>query len=243
MGIGKSISVKFAKLNAKLALIDCVDESLKSIVQECEKITKKKVFSVFIPDLTVRDSIKNAVNDTVRHFGRIDVLINCGELGSRVGVTSPNLIADMKLILEINLKAAIAFVHYASDSLIKNKGNVINIASLFGTLAIKEASPYSVSKAGLLHFSRCAALELAGKGVRVNCISPGPVRSQNVMGDFGTKEENDKYWDTWAKEAPLKHSVTEDEIADLVEFLASSKARSVTGNDYIIDSGWSVQRV
>ncbi|XP_032524354.2 uncharacterized oxidoreductase TM_0325-like [Danaus plexippus] len=240
-GIGKGIAIHFARLSAKLSLIDSNSENLNSVAQECENISKMKVFKVFT-DITVRDDIKNAVNDTVRHFGTINVLMNCAEIGSRVGIFSPNLMTIMEKIIAVNLKAAIAFTHYAADSLIENKGNVINIASLFASTVIKEALPYSVSKAGLVHFTRCAALELADKGVRVNCISPGPVRSNMVLGEFETKQENDENWDTWAKDAPLKHLVTEDEVAELAEFLASNKARSVTGTDYIIDCGWSVQK-
>ncbi|CAG9572898.1 unnamed protein product [Danaus chrysippus] len=240
-GFGKGIAIHFAKLSAKLSLVDTNPENLNSVAQECENISKIKVFKVST-DITVRDNVKNAVNDTISQYGKINVLINCAEIGSKVGITSPNLMTEMEKIIAVNLKAAITFTHYASDSLIENKGNVINIASLFATTVIKEALPYSVSKAGLVHFTRCAALELADKGVRVNCISPGPVRSQNVMGDFDTKEENDIYWDTWAKEAPLRHSVTEDEVADVAEFLASDKSRSVTGTDYIIDCGWSLQK-
>ncbi|OWR47410.1 3-oxoacyl [Danaus plexippus plexippus] len=212
-GIGKAIALSFAKLSARLSLIDINFENLNKVAEDCEILNENKVFKV-ATNVSDTNNVKEAVTATVQEFDRLDVVINCAGICDMNGITGENLIENLGKVLNINLISHIAATHYAADELIKSKGCVVNISSIFGTTATKNGIPYAVSKAGMVHFTKCAALELAEKGVR----------------NF---EEN----------TPLKHLAEAQDIAEMAVFLASDKAKHVTGIDVIIDSGITLRKM
>ncbi|CAG9572895.1 unnamed protein product [Danaus chrysippus] len=241
-GIGKAIALNFAKLSARLSLIDINLENLNKIAEECEMLNENKVFKV-ATDVSDTNNVKDAIIATVKEFDRLDVMMNCAGISDMNGITSEHLIENLSKVLNINLISHIAATHYAADALIKSRGCVVNISSIFGTTAIKNGLPYAVSKAGMVHFTKCAALELAEKGVRVNSISPGPIRTNLLYKDLKNQEQINTVFQNFEENSPLKHLAEAQDIADMAVFLASDKAKHITGIDVIIDSGISIPTI
>jgi len=139
--------------------------------------------------------------------------------------------------MNVNLRAVFYLMQLASPHLIESKGNIVNISSVTGLRSFPGVLAYCVSKAGLDQLTRCAALELAPKGVRVNAVNPGVVVTE-IHKRGGMSEEN--------YQAFLEHSRTTHplgrvgdprEIAELVFYLASENAAWITGATYQIDGG------
>jgi NAD(P)-dependent dehydrogenase (short-subunit alcohol dehydrogenase family) len=146
-------------------------------------------------------------------------------------------LAAWDAMMNVNLRAVFHLMQLASPHLIKSKGNIVNISSVTGLRSFPGVLAYCVSKAGLDQLTRCAALELAPKGVRVNAVNPGVVVTE-IHKRGGMSEEN--------YEAFLEHSRTTHplgrvgeprEIAELVFYLASDNAAWITGATYQIDGG------
>nr|XP_032524605.1 3-oxoacyl-[acyl-carrier-protein] reductase FabG-like [Danaus plexippus plexippus] len=241
-GIGLGIAIRFAKSCAKLSLIDINSDKLDNVALKCEYESKERVLKI-VTDISVRDNIKNVVNTTLREYGRIDVVVNCAGTSGNGFITSEELLNDLDIVLNINLTSVIALTHYAANALIESKGCVINIASMLAYFVGKGAIPYIVAKAGVLHFTKCAALELAEKGVRVNSISPGPVKTNILLNIIQNQEKSDEFWDNLGKQTPLGRLVKAEEIAELAVYLASNKAMSITGSDFLIDAGSTLSKL
>ncbi|KAG6439793.1 hypothetical protein O3G_MSEX001086 [Manduca sexta] len=145
----------------------------------------------------------------------------------------PNFMETFDSTMNTNMRAVALITHLAVPHLVETKGNVVNVSSVAaGIVKYPNIVSYRTSKAALNHFTRCLALELAPHGVRVNSVSPGPVYT-DIFNKAGLAEMvRDLETST-----PLKRIGEPDEIADLILFLASEKARSVTGSDYVSDNG------
>src|SRR5207245_7548803 len=139
--------------------------------------------------------------------------------------------------LNVNVRAVFNLMQKALPSIIERQGNVVNISSVTGLRSFPGVLAYCVSKAALDQLTRCAALELAAKGVRVNAVNPGVVRT-NLHLNSGMNADNYAAFVERSKTThPLGRIGQPEEIADLILFLASSKAGWITGVTYSIDGG------
>ncbi|XP_069363362.1 meso-2,3-butanediol dehydrogenase-like [Maniola hyperantus] len=234
-GIGEAIAVHFAKLSAKLSLLDINAENLEKAIKKCEKLSKTKAIKIVL-DMTKDESVKQAVDKTIDELEKIDVVVNCAGIISVSGILDGKFINDFDNVMAINFRAYVIMSHYSAPALVKTKGCIINIASVCAKLVDKKIIPYTTSKAAVVQFTKNAALELAEKGVRVNSISPGYVKTNIATNSLS--QEDLKLMNS--KSAPLEHVLKVDEIADLAGYLASDKAQSITGADFVIDSGYSL---
>lgn len=239
-GIGVATAVHFAKLGARLTLLDINEENLKKTVEICEKLAKTKVFKIKV-DVTNDESVKSAIESTVKQFGRIDVLVNCAGVFGRVtnpcNILDPNLMECYDKVIATNLRGIVAVTHYAAPALVEAKGSIINISSVSAIQSLGNIA-YTTSKASINHFTRCIALELAPKGVRVNAVMPGPVNT-NILVNSGHFDKNasNEFFKSQGRETPLGHLVPAEKIAEVVAYLASDKAVSITGVAYAVDAG------
>ena len=125
-------------------------------------------------DLSQEKTTDAIVAKTVEHFGGIDVLVNAaGHISS--GSIENTALPAWDAMLEINLRAPFVLMQKALPTIIERRGNIVNVSSVTGLRAFPGVLAYCVSKAGLDQLTRCAALELAAKGVRVNAVNPGVV--------------------------------------------------------------------
>ncbi|XP_072934765.1 3-oxoacyl-[acyl-carrier-protein] reductase FabG-like [Epargyreus clarus] len=231
-GIGAAIAVAFAKEKANVTMVGRNETKLKKVAEECERNGSKPL--VIVADITNEDQVKSLIKETIEKFGKLDVLVNNAGMAKFGTLMGGDMLQAYDETMKTNVRAQLHVTTEALQHLIQTKGNIINISSVAGTrpsLAASSFTSYSISKAALNHFTKCAALELSKHGVRVNSVSPGPVRS-DFMENAGS---------TFSLESiptPLGKISGPEEIADVVLFLASDRAKSITGSDYIVDNGY-----
>ncbi|CAF4791301.1 unnamed protein product [Pieris macdunnoughi] len=213
-GIGAATAIEFAKEGAIVAIVARNEEKLNNVANEIEK-------------------------QVITKLGKLDVLVNNAGLTRFGSILEGNILQSYDEIMKVNVRAHINITTLATPHLIKTQGNIVNISSVAGKTLPSYSSmiSYHISKAELTHFSRCAALELANKGVRVNIVSPGPVKT-DLLENAGVGFM--KFEDV-SDDAPLKRVSESVEVADIVLFLASNKARGITGSEYVADNGWCLR--
>ncbi|KPJ07784.1 3-oxoacyl-[acyl-carrier-protein] reductase FabG [Papilio machaon] len=231
-GIGAATAIEFAKEGANVVINGRNETKLKNIFQQCAEHGKEPL--IVKADISKDEEAKRAIEKTIEQFGRLDVLVNNAGFSKSGTILDGNLMSSYDAVIATNLRAAMHLTELATPHLIKTKGNIINVSSICGSSV--PVTPilisYCVSKAALDHFTRCAALELSEFGVRVNVVSPGP-----VLTDF--QENSGMVRDTDQKGFTALKRVSESkEIADLILFLASDKAKGITGSNYVCDNGF-----
>lgn len=185
-------------------------------------------------DIIKDNAAKMIVDETIQKYGKIDVLVNNASIVKYTSIFDENFMENYDETMNTNLRAVVNITNAAISHLIASKGNIVNISSVASTTVPSPTlSAYCVSKAGLDHFTRALAVEVSAHGVRANTINPGPVRT-NILGATSDSVS----WDAIGEAATLLKRVSEpEEIADLVVFLASDKAKGITGASFVNDNG------
>ncbi|KAL0871099.1 hypothetical protein ABMA27_004903 [Loxostege sticticalis] len=235
-GIGAAIALKFAEEGANVAIVGRNEDKLKNVAENIAKVGNKPL--VIVADMTKDNDVQRIVNDTLQQFGKIDVLVNNAGVVKYIDITDENAMKEYDSVITTNLRSVVYLTHLTSKYIIETRGNIINISSVAGQSVWKNAFAYCTSKAGLDHFSRAIALDLAPKGVRVNTISPGPVKS-DIIENMGLKgEAATALLDGVIQKTALKRISDSVEIAQLTLFLASDRAVGITGSTYVTDNGF-----
>uniref|UniRef100_A0A2H1VBR9 SFRICE_025965 n=1 Tax=Spodoptera frugiperda TaxID=7108 RepID=A0A2H1VBR9_SPOFR len=235
-GIGAATAEQFAKEGASVAIVGRNEAGLKAVAERCDQHGSKTL--IIKADVADDAQAKTIVEKTIEAFGRLDVLVNNAAVYKSTSLLSPDIMKVYDEVTSVDLRAVVHMTSLAAPHLIKTKGNIVNISSVLGKTYVQspQLMMYCLSKAALEHFSRGAALELAASGVRVNIVSPGPVRTalvkilktENIIEDVSL--------------TTALHRVSEpEEVADVILFLASDKAKGVTGSDYGIDNGVTIK--
>ncbi|XP_047029792.1 uncharacterized oxidoreductase TM_0325-like [Helicoverpa zea] len=231
-GIGAAIAIKFAEEGAKVAIVGRNQEKLNNVAKKCGKPL------MLVADVTKEEDAKRIVDETVKVFGKLDVLVNNAGIGGGSSITADNAMEIFDKVMNTNLRAPVYLTHLAAPHLVKTKGNIVNISSVAALkILMPEVFAYSASKAALDHFSRAVALELASSGVRVNTVNPGPVKT-DIIENMGLSETDQAATFKHMEDmTALKRISDSEEIGDLVLFLASDKAKAITGSSYVSDNG------
>ena len=181
-----------------------------------------------LTDVTEPSQLDRLVGDTVGRHGRIDVLVNSAGV-IKNGSIETTTMDDWDKMLNVNLRSVVALTQKCLPHLIETKGNIVNVSSVAGTRAFPNLLAYSVSKAAIDQLTRCAALDLASNGVRVNAVNPGVVvtnlHKRGGMGD----EAYDHFLEHSNQTHPIGRVGTPEEVAELIYYLASDKASWITG--------------
>lgn len=229
-GIGASTAELFAKECATVAIVDRNEDKLNSIDQRCQEFGAPTL--TIKADLSKDQEADTIVKKIIEKFGQLDVLINNAGIMREAGILAENFLETYDETMNINIRSPVRITRFAVPHLIKTKGNIINVSSV---AAISPRRPnfisYRISKAGLTHFTRCLAVELAPHGVRVNTVSPGPTDTNLFEGMEVTADK--------LKAHTVLHRVLEtNEIANMIMYLASGKAKGITGSNFIVDNGY-----
>jgi len=233
-GIGKACALAFAKLGARVACVGRNENALAAVAEEIRR-SGSEVLTIRA-DLASDADSDQAVSRATDAFGGIDVLVNAaGHISSgTVENTSDEAWDDM---MNINVRAAFRLMRKAMPSLIERKGNVVNVSSVTGLRSFPGVLAYCVSKAAVDQLTRCAALEVAAKGVRVNAVNPGVVVTDIHKRGGMDQQAYEAFLERSKTTHPLGRVGDANEIADLVTFLASDAASWITGATYSIDGG------
>jgi NAD(P)-dependent dehydrogenase (short-subunit alcohol dehydrogenase family) len=163
-------------------------------------------------------------------------LVNCAGI-IKSGSIETTSVDDWDKMLNINLRSVFYLMQRCLPHLEARKGNIVNVSSVTGTRAFPGVLAYCVSKAGVDQLTRCAALELAPKGVRVNAVNPGVVVTNLHKRGGMSPDDYEKFLANAANTHPIGRAGEPGEVAELIYFLASEKARWITGATYAIDGG------
>ncbi|XP_049311388.1 uncharacterized oxidoreductase TM_0325-like [Bactrocera dorsalis] len=233
-GIGAATAEAFAKQGSKVVLTGRNEANLKATETACKAANSEVELLLIAADVTT--DAEKIIKATIDKFGQLDVLVNnagVGESGSILDVE----VDQFDRVMNTNLRSVFLLTKYAAPHLVKTQGNIVNVSSVAGLRSFPGLSVYGSSKAALEQFTRCIALDLAPKNVRVNAVSPGVIVT-NILTRLGMSAED------YAKF--LEHSKTTHalgrvgvvkEVADAIIFLASDSSSFITGATLPIDGG------
>jgi NAD(P)-dependent dehydrogenase (short-subunit alcohol dehydrogenase family) len=233
-GIGRAVALRFAAESAQVVALGRNQSALNE-VEAAVRNAGGAPLTVAV-DVTNDGQLHQAVDQTIDKFGRIDVLVNAaGHIST--GSIEETSVAAWDAMMNVNLRAVFQLMQMAAPYLIKTQGSIVNVSSVTGLRSFPGVLAYCVSKAGLDQLTRCAALELAAKGVRVNSVNPGVVITEIHKRGGMDEEAYAKFLEHSKTTHPLGRVGDPLEIAELVFYLASPKASWITGATYQIDGG------
>jgi len=232
-GIGKEIALLLARSGARTVIID-VSDKIFDVMKEIEAFGQDSL--AIKCDVSNGEEVKNAVKEVIGRFGRIDILVNNAGIYPFKQFTEMTE-RDWDKVLNVNLKGVFHFTRFVLPKMMEQrKGKIINIASVAGSVVgFPNLAHYSASKAGIVGFTKALALEVAQYNINVNAISPGPILTP------GTKALGKETYEQIRKSIPLGRWGKPEDVANLVLFLASDESGFITGQNIVIDGGYTIQ--
>ncbi|KAJ8708104.1 hypothetical protein PYW08_010470 [Mythimna loreyi] len=233
-GFGAETAIAFARFGAALSLIGRDEVRLLETVNKCAAVNN--VVPLFIPiDLAHEGACEAVVNKTVETYGRIDILVNsAGKMA--LSFLSDSSMENVDELMNVNFRIPYHLSQLVLPYLVKTKGNIINIGSSMSKRSTPGMLGYIVSKAALQMFSRQAAFELAPKGVRINCISPGPSNTNLLAKLIAHHPELRDEINSNVKQSTFDGKMLDPkEVALLICLTASDIFPSLTGSDMLLD--------
>ncbi|MGD6794935.1 3-hydroxybutyrate dehydrogenase [Metabacillus indicus] len=244
-GIGYEVGERFAENGAKVVLTDVNEEGVKKAAEE---LGQKGYETLGLKcDVTSEEEIKKAIDDTVAHFGEFHILINNAGL-QYVSPIEEFPTEKFELLIKIMLTAPFLATKHVFPHMKKQKyGRIINMASINGVIGFAGKAAYNSAKHGVIGLTKVSALEGAADGITVNALCPGYVDTplvRNQLQDLAKTRnvELEKVLEEVIYPlVPQKRLLSVDEIADYAVFLASEKAKGVTGQAVLLDGGYTAQ--
>lgn len=233
-GIGRATAVLFVKEGAQVVAIGRNEKELGDLRVDIN--TNGGSLKIQLADISETTQVERVVNDTIESFGQIDALINSAGIIMNGSIEDTSL-DDWDKMMNINLRSMFYLMNRCVPYLAKTEGNIVNVSSVAGQRSFPNVLAYCVSKAAVDQLTRCSALELADKNIRVNAVNPGVVIT-NLHKRGGMEDDDyENFVENSKNTHPLGRVGKPEEIADLIYFLASDKASWITGATYEIDGG------
>lgn len=243
-GMGEAMARRFARSGARVAVCDLKPEA---VADTAERLRAEGLEVIGVPaDTTDEESMAGAVADVVRRYGGLYGLVTAAGIRQTAARFDDIDLAVWRTIMEVNVTGTLIAIRSATPHLVAAKGAVVTVASVTAAAARMNQSAYATSKAAVLHLTKQVAIELAGAGVRVNCLCPGvtstPMIEQAVRTD-GPGVLTDKLrgsLEQFRPGIPLGRLAEPDEQAAAAEFLLSADASFITGVEVYVDGGVSM---
>ncbi|MDB9770863.1 SDR family oxidoreductase [Polaribacter sp.] len=235
-GIGKATAIHFAKFGATVVVSDRQEAAAKEVVKI---ILEEGGKAISIPaDVTSFEAVENLVAQTVKEFGRLDVIVNNAGIGPNLLRTHQSTLKDWDKVIAVNQTGVFYCMKVALVQFLKQGGgNIVNIASLAGLKASPNNISYSASKFAVVGMTKSVAMEYATKNIRVNAVCPGYTESALLTQLINAKPEMDA---VLKSVIPMKRYGRAEEIADTVVWLASDNTQFMTGQTITLDGGTSL---
>ncbi|MGH7587708.1 MAG: SDR family NAD(P)-dependent oxidoreductase [Gemmatimonadota bacterium] len=232
-GHGRGIARRFAEAGAAVVVHYKTHESgAREVVVGIESAGGRA--RLLQADLTRGEEVERLFTAVVQELGRVDILINNAGIYPVASLVEMSE-GEWESVVDTNLKS-VHLCTQAAARRIEDGGAIVNVASVEALQPMPMHAHYDAAKAGVLMYTRAAALELGARGIRVNAVSPG------LMGREGIEEEWADGVERWLQAAPLGRMGTPEDVADACLFLASDAARWITGANLVVDGGGVIAR-
>ena len=229
-GIGKEIAYRYERAGADIAFTYISSKDITHRLEE-ELTVRGVKCKGYRVDAADHDATHEMVRSVIKHFGRIDVLIN------NAGITDDGLLIRMSeeswdRVINVNLKSCFNTTKAVLPYMIKQRsGSIINVSSVVGLKGNAGQANYSASKAGIIGFTKSVALEYGARGIRCNAIAPGCIETEM------TEKLDPKVVQQWRDQIPLRRGGNTDDVAEAAMYLGSDLAGYVTGQVLQVDGG------
>lgn len=232
-GFGRTLAQVFYEQGAKLALITRSQEDVESLNNDLNFHDERIL--VICGDVSNPETVKAFIEQAIQKFGCIDVLVNNAGMRFRKKFLEISL-EEFNRVLNVNIGSMFILCQAVIPYMVeRNKGKIINMSSIAGTLGLPELSGYVTSKAGVIGLTKSLALEFAESNIQVNALAPGFCKTSY----FEQFKENSGLYDFTIERTPMRRWGESVEIANACLFLASSMSDYVTGDVMNVDGGWS----
>lgn len=236
-GIGADTAIEFAKLDAKLVLTGRNEENLMKIAKQCEGASPSKLIPLpVVADIDIEADVERLMKNAIDNFKQLDVLVNNAGIMTMGSIENTSL-NQYDSIMKTNVRGPYYLTMLATPHLVNSKGNIVNVSSVAGLRSFPNILAYCMSKAALDQFTRCVALELAGKGVRVNAVNPGVIETGIHLRAGVSEADYAAYLEKCKETHALGRTGTTQEVANTIVFLASDAASDITGATIPVDGG------
>ena len=233
-GIGRAAAVRFAREGWGVVAVGRDTGELERLTHELGGCAGRCV--PYAADITEPENAPRLVDAAVAEFGGLHALVNAAGIIASGSVETTKL-EDGDYMMGVNVRAPLVLIQAALAALTQTRGAVVNVSSVAGLRAFPNLLMYCVSKAALDQLTRCAALDLAPKGVRVNAVNPGVVVTNLHRRSGMTEDAYAAFLEHSKTTHPLGRAGDPDEVADLIFYLASDRAGWITGETISIDGG------
>ena len=232
-GIGKAAAQLLATEGAKVVISDISEQHGNAAVEEIKKNGGEAFFVK--ADSSKPEDNEALVKQTIQQYGTLDIAVNNAGIGGPLSVTGEYPIDGWQKVIEINLSGVFYGMRYQIPAMLERGGSIINVASILGQAGTKGSPAYVAAKHGVVGLTKTAALEYAPKGIRINSIGPGYIKTPLL----DTLDE--ATMNALVSLHPIGRLGESAEVAELILWLASSKSSFVTGSYYAVDGGYLAQ--
>jgi NAD(P)-dependent dehydrogenase (short-subunit alcohol dehydrogenase family) len=236
-GIGHATALAFARDGSRIVVSGRHEDKGQALAAEVRALGAEAEF--IRADVRHEGEVRNLIDRTMERFGRLDVAVNNAGTEGELGPIVEQSVANYESIFAVNvLGTLLSLKHEMRVMLAQGSGSIINLSSIGGQVGFAGAAVYAASKHAVEGLTKSAALEGARAGVRVNAVAPGPTETQMLDRFVGRSDEAKA---RFVATIPSGRASTADEIAATIVFLASDKARSLTGQRIAVDGAYTAQ--
>lgn len=230
-GIGREIAMAFAREGAHVAIFGTNAERAAEVLEHLKNTYPNQKFLVKLADVSDKKAVDQALQEILTEFGKIDILVNNAGI-TRDGLLMKMTEEDWDRVIAVNLKSVYNTCQALVRPMLKARGGkIINITSVVGLNGNAGQTNYAASKAGMIGFTQSLAKEVASRGICVNCIAPGFIKTP--MTDVLTDAQKEGI----LKQVPMGRLGDAEEIANTAVFLASDWSNYITGQVLTVDGG------
>ena len=234
-GMGRATAIRFAGEGAAVVIADLNREGGEAAVRDCRENGGRAVFQK--TDVSSEAEVKAAIDRAIDEFGRLDITFNNAGLGGALGPIESVPVEDWDRTFAILLRSVFFGIKHSIPPMRKvGGGSIISTASIAGILGQAGPLVYSVAKAGVIHLTKTAAVELGKDRIRVNCICPGGINTPLLHKHIPGGEEVTKQFLEHVQ--PIPKAGTGEDIAGMALYLASDDSEWVTGTAMVVDGGF-----